>query len=175
LSQSADLKRWAGGKYMTKKSKTPVTLMDYQNMVKLFLAESDRAAALLAGSVAEGHTETLLRGFTRTGSNVNRLFEIYGPLSSFSARINVAYAFGLIDQHLLLDLNIIKRIRNHFAHEPRDTSFTLSPVREFCANLSTRDISPEPRIQYLIAVGLAVGQMHNILLARKQAREEQSN
>lgn len=160
---------------MAKKSKAPVTLIDYQNMVSLFHAESDRAAALLAGIVAEGYTETLLRGFTRTGSDVDRLFDIYGPLSSFSARINVAYAFGLIDEHLRSDLDYIKRVRNYFAHELRDASFGVSPVREFCANLSTRETSPKPRIQYLMAVGLAVGQMHNILLARKQAIVQHSD
>lgn len=157
---------------MNKKLKTPLTLTDYNNMVKFFHDESDRAAALLASSVAEGYTENLLRGFTKTAPETDRLFEGYGPLSSFSARINIAFAFGMIDQHLLNDLNCIRKIRNHFAHDPRDTSFSVSPVREFCTNLSTRDASPEPRTQYLMAVGLTVGQMHNILLARKKARGE---
>jgi len=45
---------------MRRKSKEPVTLLDYNDMVKIFHGESDRAAAVLAGSVAEGHTETFI-------------------------------------------------------------------------------------------------------------------
>ena len=158
---------------MTKKSKVPVTLMDYNDMVAMFHEESDRAAALLAGIVAEEYTETLLREFARPDKDVDELFNRYGPLSSFAARINVAYAFRLIDNQLRSDLNYIRTVRNRFAHELHNTSFSASPVREICKNLSTRETSAEPRIQYLMAVGLAVGQMHNILRALRQATERQ--
>jgi len=158
---------------MGRKRKTPITIVDYNNMVELYHGESDRAAALMAGSVAEAITETLIRGFLRTGTNTDQLFEMYGPLSTFAARVNLAYALCIINEHLKRDLDYIRKIRNHFAHEPRETSFSVNPVKDLCKNLSTRDTNPEPRLQYLFATGLAVGQMHNILLSRKKTVQEE--
>jgi len=153
---------------MARKPKTPVTIVDYNDMGKLYHGESDRAAALMAGCIAEASSETLIRGFLRTGADTDRLFNGYGPLSTFAARINLAYALRIIDETLKRDLYYIKEIRNHFAHEPRETSFSVSKVKDLCGNLSTRDTNSEPRLQYLFAIGFAAGRMHNILLSRKK-------
>lgn len=139
---------------MAKKQKKPLTLVDYNNMVQLFHDESDRAAAVFAGSIVEGYTENLLRAIMRDEDQIGTLFNDYAPLATFSARNKIAYALALIDEALLNELECIRKIRNHFAHEPRDTSFTVSPVRDLCNNLSTKNVDPEPRIQYLMAVGL---------------------
>jgi hypothetical protein len=45
-----------------------------------------------------------------------RLFAGYGPLASFYAKIDIAYALGLISNALRRDLHAIRQIRNHFAH-----------------------------------------------------------
>ena len=152
---------------MSRNRKRDLTLFDYNNMVEFYHNESDRAAAVLAGSFAEHYTGIFLSEFARNDRVVDQLF-FSGPLSSFSARINLAYAFNLIDTCLFKDLLLIKDIRNFFAHEPLHTSFHASSVRGKCSNLSTRETSPEPRDQFLMAVGLAVGKMHNILLEREQ-------
>ena len=46
----------------------------------------------------------------------DRLFEGYGPLSSFSAKIEIAYLFELIPKEIRDALTHIKNLRNRFAH-----------------------------------------------------------
>jgi hypothetical protein len=53
-----------------------------------------------------------------------KLFEGMGALSRFSARIDVAYAFALIDDKLRADLHAFRLLRNAFAHSPISLHFT---------------------------------------------------
>jgi DNA-binding MltR family transcriptional regulator len=55
----------------------------------------------------------------------------YGPLESFSGKIEVSYAFELIDEETYYDLRIIKEIRNTFAHAAAVTHFRSDEVTKF--------------------------------------------
>lgn len=46
-----------------------------------------------------------------------RLFRHNGPLSTFSARLDMAFALYLIGEKTRHDLDIIRDIRNDFAHD----------------------------------------------------------
>jgi len=146
-----------------------LTLVDYNRVVKSFHSETDRAAAVLAASFTECFLEKLLRSCMRDDSLIDNLFTGYGPLSTFSARSDCAFAFGIIDKNMHRDLKFIRKIRNHFAHHPSDAVFDESPVKDFCCELSTAQGCDTPRIMYLIAVGLAIGGMHNIMVAKKKS------
>ena len=145
-----------------------LTLVDYNKVVESFHSETDRAAAVLAASFVECFLEKLLKWFMRDGSLTNDLFIGHGPLSTFSARSDCAFAFKIIDENLHRDLKFIRKIRNHFAHHPSDATFDESPVSEFCREFSITQQCDTPRSMYLIAVGLAVGSMHNIMLKNKK-------
>jgi len=106
----------------------------------------------------------------RDGSVVDELFNGHGPLSTFASRSDCAYALTIIDENLHRDLKFIRKIRNHFAHHPSDTSFADSPIKDFCAELSLGKNGESPRSMFLIAVGLAVGTMHNIILNTGKAK-----
>jgi hypothetical protein len=45
-----------------------------------------------------------------------KLFEAYGPLASFSAKIDVGFALGFITESERRTLHTIRQIRNEFAH-----------------------------------------------------------
>ena len=47
--------------------------------------------------------------------DVDQLFTGMNPLSTFSARIRIAYALGLVTEDEYHDLKIIKDVRNRFA------------------------------------------------------------
>ena len=64
------------------------------------------------------------------------LFAGYGPLASFSAKISVGYALGLIPKSARDDLNIIKSIRNDAAHRIRNFSFESDESRQKCSSLT---------------------------------------
>ena len=57
------------------------------------------------------------------------------PLSTFSSRIKTAYCLGLISKDEFDDLNIIRRIRNRFAHKMHGYSFDDEEIVNWCNSL----------------------------------------
>lgn len=83
-----------------------------------FSAESDRAAVILGASkVDQLLRELLVKKFLPNPTGQDELFDSDKPISTFSARINVAHRLGLIDKQFASSLHLIRRIRNEFAHE----------------------------------------------------------
>ncbi len=80
--------------------------------------ESDRAAVILGAAKIDVQLFHLLRKvlLPTTGKD-DELFEGESPLSSFSAKIHLTYRLGLIDAQFVHALNLIRKIRNAFAHE----------------------------------------------------------
>jgi len=155
-----------------------LNIADFQKIVKLYHEESDRAAAVLAGSFVDGFLAKFLRHFLAKEPEVEKLFDSYGPFGTFAARMDCSFAFGLIYRDVWEDLTYVRKIRNHFAHHPAETSFNGSPVRDWCACLSTAKVKhdekggeyhvTEPRLQYLFVVSRAVAVMHNTMLTGKK-------
>jgi hypothetical protein len=116
-------------------------------------AESDRGCALIAGSVAEDGLETILRSHlvSLSKTKVDELFGIERPLSSFTAKIKIAYAFGFIDGSLRDHFDKIREIRNVFAHSKIAIDFNTPAIRRSCVGLlgSTDANKINPRDIYL--------------------------
>ena len=143
------------------------TLADYQSMVTLFQNESDRGAAVLAGSYVENHLGLYLRTKMIAPSVAERIFSSDGSLSTFSQRIDFSQAFGFLSKAQCADLHLIKKIRNHFAHHPKEASFSDKPVSDWVENLiasktkikmpdGTTDSVGDARFCYLIFAGMFV-------------------
>lgn len=157
-------------------------LGDWNEMVGSFYGESDRGAALLAGSFTEHALGTYLRFKMKNPKVAEDLFTAMGPLSNFSQRNTIAYAFGLIPETFYRDFDTIRRIRNHFAHHPMDTTFDTAEIKQLAAKLSsmehiTAENHPEPRQRartaYLIACGLCCGRLlDEIEKAHEQSVED---
>lgn len=79
-----------------------------------FHDESDRGAALLAGSFVENHLGSFLKSKMKNKDKADVLFQGAGALATFSQRISMAYAFGFLPEAERNDLEIIRRVRNHF-------------------------------------------------------------
>ena len=123
---------------------TDLDIDDYHASLQSFHAESDRAAAVLAGSFIENYLAKYLKIFmVEDGST--KLFDADGPLATFNQRIRIAYAFKLISKVTRDDLFLIAKIRNHFAHHPLNTSFDTAPVSDHCRNL--RRLISSPNLQ----------------------------
>lgn len=90
-----------------------------RKVVGRLLKETDAGCALIAAShlsvVLRRLIETALVHASRTGNQ--RLFQADGPLGTFSARIRMAGAMGLLAEDELADLDQVRKIRNAFAHE----------------------------------------------------------
>lgn len=101
---------------------------EWERLFEALHKESDRGSALVAGAFLDLTLETLLRA--RFSSRVKGrakllepLFEGFGPLSTFSSKIRISYAIDLLQDWVASDLDVIRSIRNEFAHNLELTSF----------------------------------------------------
>lgn len=81
---------------------------------------SDRSCVIVAASYIDELLGHLLRYFLTSPSSEKEdkeLFSGYGPLSSFSSKIVLSYRLGLISNYEYKTLQIIRKIRNSFAHD----------------------------------------------------------
>ena len=101
-----------------------------------FKNESDRGAALLVGSLVENYLAQLLKSHMVNDPEVDKLFDGFGPVADFGKRIECAYAFKIIPAEQKQVLHLIKKLRNHFAHNPFDASFDKPPVSDWCRSIS---------------------------------------
>jgi DNA-binding MltR family transcriptional regulator len=100
--------------------------------------ESDRGVALIAAAYLDATLESMLRKYLVDDAVVvDELFKHPGALSGFSARIRMAYCLGLIGPDLRHNLDIVRDIRNDFAHDIEHTSFDTDSVRDRCSNLKS--------------------------------------
>lgn len=144
-----------------------LTTTNYLEMQELLDNESDRGAAVLAGSYVENFLGVYLKSKMIDKSLTDKIFSSSGPLSTFDQRINFSQAFGFLSKEQCADLHLIRKIRNHFAHHPKDASFKVSPVRGWIQNLHSSKIEvpmnsggvfkvDDGRACYLISAGMFV-------------------
>lgn len=140
---------------------------DFNLFLSEFQRESDRAAAVLAGSYLDSVLESLLRkSFIENFIQINKLFRGTGPLNSFSSKIMLTEAFGLISKDEASDLNKIRYIRNEFAHRAHGLSFTDQSIKDRCDSficvknkfeelpIVDREYPREPRMLFNLATTL---------------------
>lgn len=98
---------------------------------KEFEKETDRGAVIFASSLFDAALKNLLISFLVTNSNSSDdLFDsVNSPLSTFSSKISFAYRLGLISDKFARDLNLIRKIRNEFAHNIQGSDFNHSSIR----------------------------------------------
>ena len=57
------------------------------------------------------------------------------PLGTFSARIKMSYALGLLTELEFKEAEVIRRVRNEFAHSVHGLDFGAQKVSALCQNL----------------------------------------
>lgn len=99
---------------------------------------------LVRTSVLDANLEILIQLRMPNLSNRLRekLFEGYGPVATFSAKIDIAYAFDIIDQDTRQTLNALRVIRNAFAHNKAGVHFGHEDIAKLVAKLP-----PSPEAQ----------------------------
>ncbi len=101
-----------------------------------FQKETDRGAAVLGAAYVDQALEHLLRKRLLGGKKLkDELLSTDKPLGSFSARIKVAFAVGALNKTAYHDLEIIRRIRNEFAHQTMGFSFQNPGIASRCQQL----------------------------------------
>ena len=109
---------------------------------ELYAGGNDRATVLMSGSALETSLARLLASVMRDDLNSqdrNQLFEYEGAAGSFSSKIILAYALKLIGPVCRRDLDIIRQLRNEFAHSRMHFSFATPEVGAVCDQLKIVD------------------------------------
>lgn len=125
-------------KIMAKNKENPVE--DLKGFLEQLQKESPRAAVIIAGAyLDEQLRQIIICSFVNKSSIADDLVgtekKIDRPLSSFSSRIKLAYCLGLINKQVYDDLEIIRRIRNRFAHKLHNYSWDEPEIKEWCKKL----------------------------------------
>jgi hypothetical protein len=118
------------------------TASDLPRLEAELYGSSDRASAVMLGSIVEAALENFLRSKIRPSLNaddIRLLFEFSGVLGTFGAKIIAAYAFNWYGPETRHDLDLIRTIRNEFAHSRKSFGFLDTPVAEICTNLKSPD------------------------------------
>jgi DNA-binding MltR family transcriptional regulator len=97
---------------------------------------ADRAAALITATILEQGLEYALAShFVELDPNEHRdLFseDADAPLSSFAARVRLAYALGVFGPKTRDDLTCIRAVRNAFAHAKAHLNFQSPQIIAVC-------------------------------------------
>ncbi len=105
---------------------------------------SDRALGIIAASLVEIHLTKLIKTafITEAASRQtvqSMMFQSTGPLGPFASKIRLAYLMGLISQELYKNLEIMREIRNRFAHETEVGHFDHPEISSRCHNFTIVD------------------------------------
>jgi len=97
----------------------------------------DRTAGIIAATTIDVSLERLIRTRFRSlkPSDSDAIFSGTGPLSTFSGKIQIAYALGLIGPYTKHDFSTIKDIRNVFAHSTHNYSFRTKQIHDRCLGM----------------------------------------
>jgi hypothetical protein len=123
-------------------SKLPKSLEGFKtdDFLKIVFDSPDWPTALMVGAFIELMLEFSIALHFHPEKELSKtdrdeLFNGYGPLSNFSAKISIGYALGILSKQTRDDLRIIKQIRNSAAHRIKDFSFSNEDIKQRCSSL----------------------------------------
>jgi DNA-binding MltR family transcriptional regulator len=98
--------------------------------------ESGRAAALVVAAEIDRIVLKILESFLLPASAESSPFlERTGPIEALAVRIELLFRIGLIPPAMHHDLQLMRRIRNEFAHGPTGLDFNQSRVKKWALQL----------------------------------------
>lgn len=131
-------------------------------------AESDRGCALFAAAYLDASLSDLLYVSLVSSKKIeDDIFKGTAPLATFSSRIKMAYYLGLISPACRRDLDIIRSVRNDFAHKLEANSFEIPPTRDRCRTLvfSFREKQDDARSQFTASAMAILAHVHAATLS----------
>lgn len=115
---------------------TPEDIEYFSRFLQEFQSETDRGAALVGAALIDTRLECLLCSHLISDEIAGEL--VVGnsaPLGTFSARIKMAYALCLITELEFKECEIVRRVRNEFAHSVHGLTFGSQKPAALCQNL----------------------------------------
>ncbi len=127
---------------------------------------SDRAVAIFASAILDNELAKALEGkfVSLSDQRRDKLFEGYGALSTFSAKIDVGFALGLFGSETRGNLDRLRKIRNKFAHSGEPLKFSDPAITDLCAKITnTLTTATAPRDRYMQATSLVGSRLRDFV------------
>ena len=100
-------------------------------IIEQLSAESDRGSVILAAAWADELVTELLAAFLCDPLNgKEQLLKVGGPIGDLGAKIDLAYRLGLMRVSAHRSLNLLRRLRNDFAHLSAPLTFKTPSVED---------------------------------------------
>jgi len=115
---------------------TEEDLKYFSGFLSEFQKETDRGAALVGAALIDTRVERTLRGhFVNKRIADELLSGGNAPIGTLSARMKLAYSLGLITRLEFQECDLIRKIRNEFAHDVHGLSFRTPKIADLAARL----------------------------------------
>jgi DNA-binding MltR family transcriptional regulator len=157
---------------------------ELNRFMRLMQDHDDRAMILSMGSFIEEELGRLLLAYFRNCKATRDLIEGFNaPLGTLGARIKAVYAFGLVGDDQFKDMEILRKVRNLFAHDWEGISLERNDVAALIGQLSGysfEGVSKEgtPRERLTRTIGCIATELHifagRILLGKQNKAHDVS-
>lgn len=118
--------------------KTHPHLNEFLPFLDALNAESARGGVLVAASFLDNLLHRVIESFLLEGKSQDQLLGGFNaPIGTMSAKIALAAALGLITERERRECDLLRRIRNRFAHDIHP-SFDDEAVKSLCFELTYR-------------------------------------
>jgi DNA-binding MltR family transcriptional regulator len=148
--------------------KSPASMAEANQLAREINTSSPRGGAMVAASFLDNFVMKLIIVHLEplSASEVDGLFGPERPLGSFSSKIKLGRAMGLFGPKTAHDLNLMREIRNAFAHGLRKMNFETPEVRQLVGSLHViNDIANHkklrPRKLFFEAVAMISTHLHD--------------
>lgn len=108
------------------------------NFFETLTTESFVAKVLIFHSFFEDKVKILIENrlfHINSQADKNKLFSGYGPLSSHSARLLIAYHLGWISPKLFEKINLVRKLRNFLGHHGFETSNNQNKIDNWLSEI----------------------------------------
>src|SRR3989339_602071 len=104
----------------------------HNQIINSLKKESDRAKLILIASWIDYFLRVKLQNEFSKGNKKARkdLFSANGPFATFSSKLNLAFCAGWVESDVYHDIQIIRKLRNDFAHSINDISLDEQGIRK---------------------------------------------
>lgn len=114
-------------------------IKDFKLALSEMFEQSQRAGAIVAVALLDELLERCLYAFLKDERKRAKeaFFDVSKPLSSFKAKVDAGYLLGILDSSEYSELEIIRKIRNEFAHNLTALSFESPDIKALSGQLRT--------------------------------------
>lgn len=111
-------------------------LLELNQLLRTLDDHDERGLVLSLAAFAEDTLGRLLVHFMREPRQAKELVEGFNaPLGTFAARIKAAFALGLLRREQFEDLEVLRRIRNEFAHNWQEVTLERTDLAGLVGSL----------------------------------------